>query len=135
MASSLIVVLMLGWIAIRNIHSLGKEEQLLKETKAETATLIKYDNKTVKLINILSKVAAIIFLVACYLAETVWPEAGAIALPAGFVLIILCAHHWCGKQYLKRLHRFGYVVPEKSKDYDDLLERLPKADIKKVDQE
>lgn len=135
MAGSLIVVLLLGWIAIRNIHNLGKEEQLLKETKAETATLIKYDNKTVKLINILSKVAAVIFLVACYLAETVWPEAGAIALPAGFVLIILCAYHWCGKQYLKRLHKFGYIVPENSKEYDSLLERLPKAEVKQIDGE
>lgn len=135
MASSLIVVLLLGWIAIRNIHNLGKEEQLLKETKAETATLIKYDNKTVKLINILSKVAAVIFLVACYLAETVWPEAGMIVFPAGFVLIILCAYHWCGKQYLKRLHKFGYIVPENSKEYDSLLERLPKAEVKQIDRE
>lgn len=135
MASSIIIVLMLGWIAIRNIHSLGKEEQLLKKTEAETATLIKYDNKTVKLINILSKAAAIIFLVACYLAETVWPEAAAIAVPAGFVLIILCAYYWGGKQYLKRLHKFGYVVPERSKDYDDLLERLPKAEVKQIDWE
>ena len=135
MAGSLIIVLMLGWIAIRNIHSLGKEEQLLKESKAETATLIKYDSKTVKVIDILSKVAAIIFLVAWYLAENVWAEVGMIVFPAGFATIILCAYYWIGKNYLKRLHQYGYIVPENAKDYGDLLENLPKEDVGYVDPE
>lgn len=135
MSGSLLIVLMLGWIAIRNVRNVNREAQLQNEAKTETVTLIKYDKKTVEVTGILFKVAALIFLVSSFLAERVWAEAGIIVFPAGFATIILCAYYWIGKKYLKRLHQYGYIVPENAKDYGDLLENLPKADVGYVEPE
>lgn len=114
---------------------MNREQELRREGGKESVTFIKYDAKTVRLLNVLCKIVAVVFLVSGYLAEKVWPEAGMIVLPTGFILIILLVYHWCGKQYLKRLNRQGYIVPERAADYEGLLENLPKVDVIEYEEE
>ena len=135
MGGSVLITLLLGWFAIRSIRNMNREQELRREGKTESLTFIKYDAKTVRLLNGLSKIVAVVFLVSWFLAEKVWVEVGMIVLPAGLILIFLIVYHWCGKQYLKKLNREGYIIPERAADYGGVLENLPRTEIKQLEPE
>lgn len=135
MGGSVLITLLLGWFAIRSIRNMNKEQGLRREGKTGSITFIKYDAKTVRLLRVLCKIAAVVFLVSAFLAEKVWVEVGMIVLPAGLILVFLIVYHWCGKQYLKKLNSEGYIIPERAADYGGVLENLPRTEIKQLEPE
>ena len=94
--------------------------------KIATDTLIKYDRLCVKVHGILTIVSFSAFLMAGILAEHVHPVFGALvfAMP---LLTVTFGVYWCaGYLYLRRLKKYGYTIPDKRKDFDCLLEKLPR---------
>lgn len=94
--------------------------------KKTAGTLIKYDRLSVRVHGVLTIVSFFVFLMAGILAEHVHPVFGVLvfAMP---LLTVTFGVYWCaGYLYLRRLKKFGYTIPDKRKDYDCLLEKLPR---------
>lgn len=99
---------------------------------------IKYDKRDKKLNFIVAIIFSILAVMDCCIlaCEAVigqFSDEMAVAFicaiwPLSMLAIGLWAAYLDGVLYLKRLKRFGYVVPEDKRDFNKALEQLPKAE-------
>lgn len=101
---------------------------------------IKYDKRDRKLYLILAVVSTVIFagiiiVLRLNLWEDMSSELASVVMIFGTIIcpvlafaawVMFCDSH----TYLKRLEKYGYIVPENKKDYDNDIERLVNEEIK-----
>lgn len=113
-------------------------EKYKKEYELDSATLIKYDERSVKIYGTLT-----VATVGYFLLALLWTSKDRLAAESsdldlvldilalfglyfGIVGTVYLGYHWINAMfYLKRLEKYGYEVPENYKEYM-ILERLPK---------
>ncbi len=134
-----IVVVAYIWRTEKRSRWMAQEK---KKYQLQTATYIKYDKRSVRLLAIGAILCAIVFGVSVGLmasdmdfwGKSSFSQWGFIAVLYGFFLGA-ALFLWCicrlfmGIAYLKRLERYGYEVPMDRKEYGYLLEHLPLKNV------
>jgi len=137
----MVVVLLLVfllYLLARSRKNTRVAEKYKKEYELDSATLIKYDKRSVKIYGTLT-----VATVGYFLLALLWMSKDSLAVESSdleWVLDILAlfglyfgvmgtiylGYHWTNAIfYLKRLEKYGYEMPENYKEYM-ILERLPK---------
>ncbi len=112
--------------------------KLIYET--DSATLIKYDKRSVKIYRILTLVTVVYFLLSVLWMFTDMPvirnakieevliTVALYGLYFGVIGTLYLSYQWISAFfYLNRLEKYGYEVPENRKEYE-IVERLPKKE-------
>ncbi|MBR6666621.1 MAG: hypothetical protein IKL22_13010 [Lachnospiraceae bacterium] len=129
MIGALLVFFIAIWILTGDIRFKNKKARLKEDAQAGAVTLIKYDGWSVKLIGILTIVSVLAFVVSFVLAEYIVPEAGVFTFAFGCLTVIFLAYWLAGRCYLKRLVKYGYEIPRRSRDHGYILEKVPRKEI------
>lgn len=108
--------------------------------KTDSATLIKYDKRSVKIYRILTLITVVYFLLSLLWMfidipiirnaklEEVIIIAALFGLYFGVVGTLYLGYQWISAVfYLKRLEKYGFEVPENRKEYE-IVERLPQKE-------
>lgn len=98
--------------------------------RVQNEVRIKYDKRSMTIIKVTSIVATILFVVGIAL---MFMEINGTELPTLFALyigaglsVVCYVNLVAGWLYMKRLKKYGYMIPEKKSDYDGKIENLPK---------
>lgn len=139
----MLVIMLLALLIYILVSIIGKDnmsERYKAKYESYSATIIKYDKRSVKIYRNLTLVT-----VVCFLLSVLWmfadiPRIRIAKLEEVIVTVVLfgiyfgvigtiyLGYQWINAVfYLKRLERYGYEVPENRKEYE-IVEKLPKRD-------
>jgi len=106
----------------------------------DSATIIKYDKRSVKVYRILLMITVVYFLLSLFCMFTDIPSIGNAKLEEVIITVVLyglyfgvigilyLGYQWISAVfYLKRLQKYGFEVPENRKEYE-IVERLPQKE-------
>ncbi len=134
---TLIILATICW----NISKTNRQRKnYMEEQKTATATSIKYDKRLMKAYTIAIFIIGIIFAISLWLmnmdndfwGDGWFSEVVQVAVMCGLLLgglmLILFAYMFLdGFFYLKRLKAHGYEIPDDKREYDCMLEQLPRT--------
>lgn len=134
----LLVIFLLYLVNCKRKADLPRRYKSKYET--DSATLIKYDKRSVKVYRTLLLITVVYFLLSLFCMFTGIPSIGNAKLEAVLITVVLyglyfgvigilyLGYQWISAVfYLKRLEKYGYEVPENRKEYE-IVERLPKKE-------
>ena len=128
MLISLILVFLLYWFLTKDMRLKKKQERLHRSQRLESTTFIKFDETTVKVCGILTIVAFVCMIIFYIIAE--YKDLTVVILLVLFqqTFLFFLVVWLLGLIYLKRLKEMGYEIPKHSKDYDYILEKVPRIE-------
>jgi len=105
---------------------------------------IKYDKRDRKRFLSLAIITTIIVIICLILMNTEWPEnleasvMGVLIVIVFTVFPVVALATWVmfadSYTYLKRLEKYGYIVPNNKKEYDNNLENIATGELKALEQ-
>ena len=126
MVAVLIILFALLWVLTRNIRLEKKRERILRNSNLENATIIKYDGRMVKVYDIMTLVSLAGLFVSNGMPNFMEPVASLLFAVSLGMLIIGLPSWLMGKRYLNSLKKMGYQIPWYDKNYDCILENVPR---------
>lgn len=129
MLGVLVILLAVFWVVTKDIRLERKKKRIMQAQHLDNATLIKYDGRTVKVLGIMTVMSIVLFVVSFLLEDLAKDLIGILVMVAGGMFVIFLPTWLVGRSYLNRMKKLGYEIPWCSKDYDYILEKVPRRKV------